>query len=165
MAFPLAAPAVAARTHWLTEDRIRVYSWLIVVLFGAGFAAMVVLSLPGLVDPHGKPLGYDFMAFWSAARLALGGHPAAAFDGASLSAVQHAAVASQPEIWFPWHYPPTYLLAVLPLGLVPYPAALAAFTAGSLALWTAFVRRLLPDRRAWIVAAAAPAGLINLLDG
>jgi hypothetical protein len=32
-------------------------------------------------------------------------------------------------------------------------------------LWAGLVRRILPDRRAWIVAVAAPAGLINLLDG
>ncbi|HZK89785.1 MAG TPA: glycosyltransferase family 87 protein [Stellaceae bacterium] len=165
MALPLAAPRPPQSRHWLTEDRIRVYSWIMVAVFGIGFAAMIVRSLPDLVDPQGKPFGYDFMAFWSAARLALAGHPTAVFDGAALSAVQHAAVPAQPAIWFPWHYPPTYLLAVLPLGLVPYPVALAAFMAGTTLLWLAFVRRLLPDPRAWVVAAAAPAGLLNLLDG
>src|SRR5207249_3182068 len=62
-------------------------------------------------------------------------------------------------------YPPTFLLIVLPLGFLPYPAALAAFVLGTAALWAALVRRVLPDPRAWIVAAALPAGLINLLDG
>jgi hypothetical protein len=138
---------------------------MLIVAFAIALVATVALSLPDLVDPRGKPLGYDFMAFWSAARLALGGHPAAAFDGATLSAVQHAAVPAAPEIWFPWHYPPTYLLAVLPLGLLPYPAALVAFTAASAALWAAFVRRVFADPRAWLAAAATPAGFINLLDG
>jgi hypothetical protein len=36
---------------------------------------------------------------------------------------------------------------------------------GTAALWAALVRQLLPDRRAWIVAAATPAALITLLDG
>jgi alpha-1,2-mannosyltransferase len=35
----------------------------------------------------------------------------------------------------------------------------------TMAPWVALVRRVLPDRRAWVVAAAAPAGLITLLDG
>jgi glycosyl transferase family 87 len=165
MTLPPAASSLTQTQHWLTADRVRVYSWIIVAVFGVGFATMVTLSLPDLVDPHGKPLGYDFMAFWSAARLALSGQPASVFDGAAISAVQHAAVPASPEIWFPWHYPPTYLLAVLPLGLVPYPVALIAFVAGTGLLWGAFVRRALPDPRSWIVAAAAPAGLINLLDG
>jgi hypothetical protein len=53
----------------------------------------------------------------------------------------------------------------MPLGLLPYPAALAAFVVGTAALWACFVRRLLPERGAWIVAAAAPAGLINVVGG
>jgi len=161
-----ATPALAApQGHWLNERRIRVYSLLMVAIFGIALAVMLGQSLPDLVDPRGKPFGYDFMAFWSAARLALAGHPAAVFDGAAISAVQHAAAPAAPGVWFPWHYPPTYLLAVLPLGLLSYPAALAAFMTGTIALWAAFVRRLFPDPRILIVAAAAPAGLMNLLDG
>ena len=160
-----ADPLQPARPHWLTAERIRVYSWLLAICFAIALVVTLMRSLPDLVDPRGKPVGYDFMAFWSAARLALAGHAAAVFDGAALSAVQHAAVPAAPQIWFPWHYPPTYLLAVLPLGLLPYPAALAAFVAATTALWLAFVRRLIPAPQAWIVGAAAPAGLINLLDG
>jgi hypothetical protein len=151
--------------HWLDEERIRVYSWMIVVIFAVVYVVWLGLSLPDLVDPRGKPFGYDFMAYWSAARLALEGHPEAAFVESLISAVQHGVVPSSPGIVFPWHYPPTFLLPLMPLGLLPYAAALAVFVAGTAALWAALVRRVLPDRRAWIVAAAAPAGLINLLDG
>jgi hypothetical protein len=151
--------------HWLNGERIRVYSWLIVVIFGVTLLVWVGLSLPDLVDPRGKPIGYDFMSYWSAARLALDGRAAAAFDGAAITAIQHQAVPFLPNIWFPWHYPPIFLLVVAPLGWLPYPAALAVFVLGTAALWAALVRRILPDRRAWIVAAAAPAGLITLIDG
>jgi len=155
----------AADRHWLNEQRIRVYSWIMVGVFGALYVGWLAWSLPDLVDPRGKPFGYDFMAFWSAARLALEGRPEAAYDGAAIAAIQHAAVPALSEIWFPWHYPPTFLLAVLPLALLPYGAALAVFVLGTAALWAALVRQILPDPRAWIVAAAAPAGLVNLLDG
>lgn len=159
------AVAAPARSHWLTAERVRVYATMIAWIFGVALAVWVVVSLPDLVDPRGKPLGYDFMAYWSAARLALAGTPAAAFDMDALAAVQHAAVPFAPALWFPWHYPPMFLLSVTPLGLLPYPAALAVFVAATAALWAALVCRVLPDRRAWIVAAATPAGLINLLDG
>ena len=151
--------------HWLTAERLRVYSWMIVAIFGAVAAVWVMLSLPRLVDPRGKPIGYDFLAYWSAAKLALAGHPASVFDDAALSAAQHAAIAFRPDISFPWHYPPPFLLAVLPLGLLPYPAALAAFVIGTAALYGALIRRTVPDPRFWTVAAATPAALINLLDG
>src|SRR6266581_2567125 len=155
----------ASAPHWLNAERVRVYSWMVVAIFAIVFIGWVGLSLPDLVDRRGKPIGYDFMAFWSAARLALAGRPEAAFDGPTIAAIQHAAVPFLPNIWFPWHYPPTFLLVVVPLGLLPYPAALAVFVLGTAALWAALVRDVLPDRRAWIVAAAAPAGLITLIDG
>jgi hypothetical protein len=161
----MSVSALPRTAHWLTEERIRVYSAIVLAVFAIDYVALVAMSLPNLVDPRGKPFGYDFMAFWSAARLALAGQPAAAFDAAAISAVQHAAVPARPDIWFPWHYPPTALLAALPLGLMPYPAALVVFTAASCALWATLVRRLFTDPRAWLVAAAAPAGLFNLFDG
>jgi hypothetical protein len=157
--------SVAGAQHWLNEERVRVYSWMVVAVFAVVCTLWVGLALPDLVDQRGKPIGYDFMAFWSAARLALAGRPETAFDGAAIAAVQHAAVPFLSNIWFPWHYPPTFLLVVAPLGLLPYPAALALFVLSTAALWAALVRQILPDRRAWIVAAAAPAGLITLLDG
>lgn len=159
------AAAAAGDGHWLDAQRIRVYSWMIVVIFAVVYVVWLVLSLPALVDPRGKPFGYDFMAYWSAARLALAGRPEGAYDENLIGAVQHLAAPSAPGIVFPWHYPPTFLLPVTPLGLLPYAAALALFVLGTAALWALLARRVLPDRRMWIVWVAAPAGLINLLDG
>ncbi|HEV2334452.1 MAG TPA: glycosyltransferase 87 family protein, partial [Stellaceae bacterium] len=146
----IAEGSAAGAPHWLDAERVRVYSWMIVAIFAAVFIVWFALSLPSLVDPRGKPIGYDFMAFWSAARLALAGRPETAFDGPTIAAVQHAAVPFLPNIWFPWHYPPVFLLAVVPLGLLPYPAALVVFVLGSAALWALLVRKVLPDPRAWI---------------
>ena len=162
---PAAAGAPAADRHWLNAERVCVYSWMVVVIFGLGAAVWTAMSLPGLVDPKGKPVGYDFIAFWSAARLALDGRPEAAYDWVAIAAAHRLAVPAMQDLVFAWHYPPTFLLVVLPLGLLAYPAALAVFTAAGTALWAGLVRRVAADRRAWIVAASAPAGLINLLDG
>jgi hypothetical protein len=151
--------------HWLTEERLRAYSGITIAIFLAFFVGWTALSLPDLIDPRGKPVGYDFMAFWSAARLALEGRPEAVFDWTVIETVHRAAVPGLQGTLFPWHYPPTFLLAVLPLGLMSYPAALAVFSLAGLALWAALIGRVLPDRRAWIVAAAAPAGLVNVLNG
>jgi Glycosyltransferase family 87 len=159
------AEATARPPHWLNAERIRVYSWTIVAIFGVVYVGWLGLSLPDLVDPRGKPFGYDFIGFWSAAQLALAGRPEAAFDWTAINAVQHAAVASSPDIFFAWFYPPTFLLIVLPFGVLPYPAAVAVFMLCTTALWVALVRRVLPDPRAWIVAAATPAALINLTIG
>ena len=151
--------------HWLDGERIRVYPWLLLVFFAVGAAVWTALSLPDLVDPRGKPLGYDFIAFWSAARLAVMGRPEAAFDWAALAATHQTAVPGLHGIVFAWHYPPTFLLLLLPLGLLPYLPAFLAFMAASVVLWAALVRRLFADPRAWVIAAAFPGGLVNLMYG
>ncbi len=158
-------PAQADRDHWLTMERMRVYSWMAIAIFVVVVAVWTALSLPSLVDPRGKPVGYDFIAFWSAARLAVEGHPADVYNWIAIEAAHRVAVPTLGGKVFLWHYPPTYLLMVWPLGLMPYVAALVTFLAATAALWAGVVRSLFADRRAWIVAAAMPAGLINLLDG
>jgi hypothetical protein len=146
-------------------ERLFGYSALGLAISLAGFAGWTALSLPGLIDPNGKPLGYDFMAFWSAARLALDGRPALVFDWAAIEAMHRSAVPGLSGMLFPWHYPPTFLLVVVPLGLLGYPAALAMFLLSTAALWAGLLRRIAADPRAWVVIAAMPAGLVNLLDG
>lgn len=159
--------AAGSPVHWLTEERIRVYSGILFAIFVVAYAGLIAMSLPGFVDPRGKPVGYDFIAFWSAAWLALQGRPEAAFDWHAIAAAHQAAVPAlhDPFYLFLWHYPPTFLLAVLPLGLLPYLPALTVFLAGSIAAWAALIRRIVPDRRYWIAGAAMPAGLVNVFHG
>ena len=163
----MAQPAAAPPQHWLNDERVRVYSAVLLGIFVAAYLGLIALSLPGFVDPRGKPVGYDFIAFWSAAWLALQGRPAAAFDWHAIAAAHQAAVPAlhDPFYLFLWHYPPTFLLAVLLLGYLPYLVALAIFLAGSIAAWAMLIRRIVPDRRYWIAAAAMPAGLVNLFHG
>lgn len=160
----MAQTAADPDAHWLNAERVRVYSLLIVGIVSAAAIWWIARSLPSLVDPHGKPVGYDFITFWSAARLAINGTPASAFDPYAIAAVQRLAVPESAAL-FLWHYPPTFLLLVLPLGLLSYPAALVAFSAATAALWAGLTRALFRAPAAWLVAAATPAGLINFLDG
>ena len=162
---PMRAASDGTAGHWLNEERIRVYSWMIVVIFAAFYVGWLWQSLPDLVDPRGKAFGNDFVAVWSAAHLAVEGRAADAYDWPTVAALEHATVPALPHLMVPFVYPPTQLLAILPLGFLSYPAALAAFLLVTTGLWALLVRRILPDSRAWIVAAATPAGLINIMIG
>ena len=58
---------VLRRADWLTGGRARAYG---LILFWVSLAIAVVwtaLSTGGL-DPTGKPLGTDFVSFWTASR-------------------------------------------------------------------------------------------------
>lgn len=100
-------------------------------------------SGPTWAAENGRPIGRDFIAFWSASRLALDGDPAAAYDIARIHAVQ-GALAPHPIHAMPWHYPPSLLLLVLPLGLLPYPLALLVWLALPMAALMALVGRAYP---------------------
>lgn len=129
-------------THSDSPDRANPWRLAVVpagAVFGIVYLVGCLLSAwridgPGLVSA-GLPLGRDFVAFWSASALALGGAPDAVFDLARLHAAETAAVGA-PIAAVAWHYPPTFLLLILPLALLPYVAALVLWLLlPILALW------------------------------
>jgi hypothetical protein len=67
--------------------------------------------------------GDDFVTFWAGARFALEGVPTWAYDPVKLHAAE-IAVTGPLTKFTAWHYPPTFMLAVMPLGLVPFNVAL-----------------------------------------
>jgi len=143
--------------------RILGYAWLAVALYAMSFICLLLLS-PKLVDPSGKPLGYDFITFWSAGRLALEGRAAAAFDMQAIFEAQRAAVPSS-DVIFLWHYPPTFHLVASALALLPYLVSYFAFMVLSLALFLLVMRKLLPWKDAGILLLAFPGVFICLLHG
>jgi hypothetical protein len=103
----------------------------------------------------------DFISFWAAARLALDGHPAAAWDIAAHKAVQDGL--RQFTGLMSFAYPPPFLLMLLPFGLLPYVLAAPVWIAGSYAALFGAARRLLPDS-GWLIAAFPPV-LLNGIVG
>lgn len=151
------------RGHWLTVARLTVYPRIFLVVFviaGVGWLAMT----DGLLDPKGKPVGYDFITFWAASHLTLGGDPAAAFDLARIYGAERVAVPGLLDI-FAWHYPPTFQLLIAPLAFLPYIVALAAWLAATLAAAGAVIRRLVPAPQTLLLFLAFPATWLNLMQG
>ncbi len=128
--------------------RLRFALVLAAALLGALYLAVGLYSAwqiepPGLIN-SGLPLGRDFVAFWSAARLALEGAPEAVFNLERIHAHQIAAVGAPVGVTA-WHYPPTFLLAVMPLGWLPYPVALIRFLVLPVAAFWLVLKRLFGD--------------------
>ncbi|QHQ35198.1 glycosyltransferase family 87 protein [Algicella marina] len=142
----------------------------------AAFAASIGLFLAvvigevgaSLMAPDGlnyMPFGYDFPAFWVAARLFLTEGIAGVYDVEAFIALQ-LPLAPQESVLL-WHYPPTYLAMVMPLGWLSYPVALLSFTTLGLALWAMTVRyyRAVPQPLGWVVLFGAPAVVLTLIQG
>jgi alpha-1,2-mannosyltransferase len=158
--------------RWLTADRVRVYSLILLAFYTIAAIGWIALSNE-LIDRNGKPIGTDFSSFYAAGSLALEGHAAAIYDmAAHFAREQQIFGAATP--YYSWLYPPIFLLVAVPLALLPYPIALIVWQATSLALYLAVIAAVLkPLRRAnaviarlWLpVAAAFPAVFINLGHG
>lgn len=151
--------------HWLNGQRLKVYSWAFLMTYVAVTVCLCFKFNHG-TDPHGNPLGGDFIAFYGASRLALAGDPAAAYDPQRILQAEQAAIPwTDFNMWESWQYPPTFYMMVWPLALLPYFASLIAFLALTLTAWLAAIRRILPQAGALLPALAFPGVFINAGSG
>ncbi len=119
---------------FLNASRARGWIALSAAVTVVALVAALALSHDGL-DPSGRPLGTDFVSFWTAARLALSQGAAAAWDGALLEAAERA-VFPAIDGFYAFFYPPVFLLLCLPFGLLGPLAALVAWLAvTAIAAW------------------------------
>ena len=136
---------------------------LMAIAFLANAAKMVMeLNAPGF---DGQAIQIDFTAFWAAAKLALAGDAASAFDVNVLRTAQ-ALPSDQPPGDIFWLYPPAWHIAIMPLGLLPFSAAYLVYSALTFAAFSLALRPLaapLPGGTALVLA--TPAVLIIMLLG
>ncbi|MEZ5779238.1 MAG: glycosyltransferase family 87 protein [Paracoccaceae bacterium] len=147
---------------WLTRRRALIVALMLLpVTMAAEFA--IIWSDPVLRWRF--PLGHDFVAFWTAARLHAEGGLAAVYDLGRMAALQ-ASVAVRPGLLL-WHYPPVYLMLVLPLAALPFAGAWALFSAGGMTALALAARRLLPAPGliGWAALFGAPVIAVTLIQG
>lgn len=106
----------------------------------------------------------DFVVFWPAGQLALRGNAAAAYDLATLGAIEMEAVPGTFPAR-PWVYPPTFLLAVVPFAFLPYFPAFLAWLSVTLSAYLAAIHAVIPRRLTILLALASPPVLWNLVGG
>jgi hypothetical protein len=149
---------------WLNRRRIAVYPKLFLALFGLSFAIWVAMGR-GLIDPRGKPIGPDFINFYAASAEALAGHASSAYDIAAHGDAERAAVGGRPVAVHLFDYPPTYILLILPLAMLPYVWSLLAWIALTAVGYLAVIRRIAPLPEATWLALAFPGAWMNALTG
>lgn len=151
---------------WLNRERLTVYPKIFLALY-ACFGAVLIISAAvsgnGLTDFLGRPLGADFSHYWVASSLAKAGDPAAVYNFQEFLAAQEAFF--KVKFPLPWLYPPTYLLLVLPLALLPYLPALAVWLVVTLGAYLAVVRRIAPHPLTPWLALAFPGTFQNFFHG
>lgn len=152
-------PAVIAALALLTA----VYEW---ALFATTF------SHPGLIGPNYNTPGTDWMVFYTAAQSFWHGRLDLLVDGDRFTAflnAQFSGVLTQPLSYRPWIAPPSFLLLLLPFGLVGFGVSYTVFQLASAALLLASLRPGASDpKSAWTIGLSAlfcPAAALNAVDG
>ena len=97
--------------------------------------------------------------------MALGGHPATAYDWPAMHALQQQLMGHEPEGYLGWAYPPLFFLVAIPLALIPYTASFLIWVAATLALYAVAVARVARVSGAALLACAAPAALGCAMPG
>jgi hypothetical protein len=163
MTAPRPSPASAFELDWLNERRVRAYPRIVVALYVLLIAVWLAPS-EGLVDRMNKPIGTDFVAFWTAGALAAQGQAAAVYDVTALQAAERKTVGAEIDA-FPFAYPPSLLLALPALAALPYLVALPLWLLVTYLPFVALVRRAAPHPATLWLTLALPAGYLNVLHG
>ncbi len=118
-----------------------------------------------IVAADGGGVPVDFVNVWAAGRLALEGHPAAAYDWPTHKMMEVVALGHPFDGYFGWHYPPTFLFFALLLAEMSYVPAYIIFLFATFRAYLFCVRGIIGDRTGYILAAAFPAVLANFIVG
>jgi hypothetical protein len=133
-------------------------------ILGGALAFLLAYVAIGQLWRNGEnPISRDFVAFWGAAKLAIAGKPALAYDPVVLHGVQSAVATFREGSELPFAYTPAFLLLVLPFGFLPYPYAMVVWVCATLVLYLLALRRLIPN--AGILALAFPPVFVNCVVG
>jgi alpha-1,2-mannosyltransferase len=132
-------------------------------LYG-GLASSWTWHPPGYVNEAGAIIGRDFVAVWAASAEALAGRPAAPYNADLLRAAEQAAIGA-PGGFIAWLYPPTFLLLMLPMALLPYPLALGIWLALPLIGFAWVMYRVAPHPLTPLAAVIFPGTAQCLISG
>ena len=148
--------------EWLDASRARAYARVMLAIVLAGSIGWIALSSGGL-DRQGKPIGTDFVGFYTASRFALAGRPELAYNIGAHWAAQRALFG--PKLGYTaFFYPPPALMIYLPLALAPYFVSLTVWlTASGLAFYRV-LRGYLPSLDP-VTFLAFPAVFVNAAHG
>jgi hypothetical protein len=136
---------------------------ILMIIGTVGSLGFLLVTANGTIDRLNRPLGTDFSSFWTAGRMALEGRAALAYDWASHWETQKQTHGI--DMFFPWSYPPFFLLIAAAFAALPYVPALLVWQTASLIAALAAFRAILPQPRALLFAFGFPGVLICLGHG
>ena len=133
-------------------------------LFVGGHIVWGGLHKPALLDLSKKPVGSDFLTYWAASKVARTRPPVAVFSREAMTEVEREVIGAEisPRIW---NYPPSFLLMVLPLSLLPYLFSFLIWLAVTCGGYVYVMRRIITKHPAAWLCLLFPGAVSNFLYG
>lgn len=114
----------------------------------------------------GIPFGWDFIQHYSASVLAIQGQASSAYNFDKLSLVESSIAGFKVQLspyYLLWNYPPSFLLVIMPLSLLPYKVALILWLLVLFSAYILVLYRIAPNPLTLWLAIAFPANFWNFL--
>ena len=121
-----------------------------------GYLATRFFAGGWIVDGSGHPEPTDFVALWTAGKLANHGAAHAAYDPHLRHAAQLAVIGHDFQGYFDWAYPPVFLFVVALLAALPYSAAFILWVTLTLIAYALSVGAITRTAAGVLIALAAP---------
>lgn len=154
----------APMPSWLAPARLRHLAMCWIVVAAGGYLVdLKRQTYEHLTNGAGRPLGDDFVNYWSGAWLAWHDRSGEIYNWAAFHVFQQVLVGPALQLYH-YGYPPVLLVLTAPLAAIPYVPALGLWLASS---WYAFYRalRLTGFEHAMLLSLATPALFINAIGG
>ena len=153
-----------ATGHWLIGDRLRIYPRIFVVCYSIAIV-VILITATGKMDIFGHPIGTDFISFYAAGSLAWKGSASAAYDVIQHFAAEKAAIDNDAISYYAFHYPPMFLLSLLPFVWLPYCLSLIAWQGVTLTFCLTMIQKVVDRKETLVLALAFPATFVTLSHG
>jgi glycosyl transferase family 87 len=149
---------------WLTAQRVRFYCAALLLAYLAAAIGQLANS-HHLIFKSGLCVGGDFVNPYAASIAALKGDPASVYDLHRQHLQQVAVMGGKDFGVLGFHYPPMFLLIVLPLSMLPFITSWVVFETVTLAGYLAVLRRIAPIPLGLWLAITFPGVIINFMCG
>jgi Glycosyltransferase family 87 len=128
------------------------------------FKGMLVLTDKSSISHRiYNSVGEEFRLFWTASFMVLNGKLADIYNNSRFEEIEDSLTGSKSH--HVWLYPPTFLLVVLPLSLLPYLASLAVWLAITLICYLLILRRICPQPLIFFWILLFPGITFNMMVG
>ena len=154
----------AAADFQLSTRHALIGAVVIAASMYSAFAGQLFMS-KDFVTPAGPPVGGDFVAFWTAARIAVADQIAFIYESAFFQEKLLELGPPRDAYTLTWQYPPTYFLAIWFLAFLPFGLGYVAWTGGSFALFALLIRNAGVRGHALIYVLAAPVVFHAIITG